>query len=217
MNNIMRRQKPQKRKWRTKTFTGRNYRPYVTAIGQLTLVWNDFHEDLALLFIELLSNGCAYPATDIWSSSIYDRPKRAMLRAVIATDWNDFDSKYPKLVPDLTWLLNEADKLEDSRNDIVHSPLVFFGNDNVFAQQTGQVGRTVPSIAFGNRRALKLAKKDLLTEFRWCRDASIVLRDFAGEIYEAVAACAAWPERPSLPNRGQKKTRQARPPQAHSK
>jgi hypothetical protein len=78
-----------KRRRHPEKFTGRHYRPITTAIGQLALAWNDFHEDLALLFVELLSRGRAFPATDIWSSAIYDRPKRAMLRAVIATDWGD--------------------------------------------------------------------------------------------------------------------------------
>jgi hypothetical protein len=103
------------------------------------------------------------------------------------------------------WLLDEADKLEDARNDSIHSPLASFAADNIWAQHQGIVGRIVPSVAFGNRRAIKLARKDLLTEFRWCRDASLTLRDFAGEIYEAVAARTAWPDRPSLPNRGRKK------------
>lgn len=207
----------QKRRRRTETFTGRNYQPYALAIGQLTMAWNDLHEDLALLFIELLANGRAYPAADIWNSSPNDRPKRAMLKAVIATDWDDFGSRFPKLASDLTWLLREADKLEDLRNDAVHSPLIYYGHDNAFAVYSGKAGRVLPSVVFGNRRALKLEKKDLLSEFRWCRDAAVILRDFAGSMYSAVAARKPWPQRPSLPNRGQKKRRRAAPRPAHPK
>ena len=139
-----------------------------------------------------------------------------MLRAVIKTPQEKFD-RCPKLADDVTWLLDEADKLEDARNDAIHSPLASFAADNIWAQHQGIAGRIVPSVAFGNRRAMKLARKDLLTEFRWCRDASLVLRDFAGEIYQAVAARAAWPDKPSLPNRGQKKRRQNQPPPARAK
>ena len=48
----MSRQRSQRRRRRTETFAGRNYEPYALAIGQLTLAWNDLHEDLALLFCE---------------------------------------------------------------------------------------------------------------------------------------------------------------------
>lgn len=180
------------------------------------LAWNDLHEDLALLFIELLANGKAYPATDIWNSAGFDRPKRAMLRVVMKTQHERF-ARCPKLADDVMWLLDEADKLEDARNDSIHSPLASFAADNIWAQHQGIAGRIVPSVAFGNRRAIKLARKDLFTEFRWCRDASLTLRDFAGEIYEAVAARTAWPDRPSLPNRGQKKRRQDQPPPVRAK
>jgi hypothetical protein len=69
-----------KKAYRRETFAGRRYKPYALAIGQLTLAWNGLHEDLALLFIELLAKGRAYPATDLWNSAAFDRPKRAMLR-----------------------------------------------------------------------------------------------------------------------------------------
>jgi hypothetical protein len=201
----------QRKTYSPEKFTGRNYRPYVIALGQLALAWNDLHEDIALLFIELLANGRAYPATDIWNSANFDRPRRAMLKAVIGTQDDRF-KRCPKLAEDVTWLLDEADKLEDARNDAIHSPLTTFTPDNF-----GSIDHIAPSLAFDNRRAMKLARKDLLTEFRWCRDASLVLRDFAEQIYEAVAARTAWPDRPSLPNRGQKKRRQNQPPPIRAK
>lgn len=196
--------------WKTEKFTGRHYRPYVAAIGQLALAWNAFHEDLALLFIELLANGRAYPATDIWNSANYDRPKREMLRAVVKTNWSSH-SQYSKLAADVEWLLNVADSLEDARNDAVHSPLIFYGRESQLAVIAGYADRVMPSIAHGNKRAMKLGKKDLLSEFRWCRDCAVVLGDFAAALYLAVASRTPWPDRPSLPNRGQKKRRPAGP------
>lgn len=132
-----------------------------------------------------------------------------MLKALIKSP-NKRLSTYPRLVEDLSWLLQEADKLEDKRNDAIHSPLVFLDFDG----DPTLKGYVIPFDAFGNPRALKLAQKDLLAEFRWCRDASIVLRHFATDLYDAVAARDAWPDRPSLPNRGQKRTRQGQRPPA---
>jgi hypothetical protein len=186
--------------YRPETFAGPKYKPYALAIGQLALAWNALHEDLALLFIELLANGRAYPATDLWNSAAFDRPKRAMLRSLVKTGHSKHD-EFLKLGPDLNWLLDQVDRVEDVRNDAIHSALVFYRDDDRSPQSTGLAGRVTPSVAFGNPRAAKLAKRDLLTEFRWCRDASVVLSAFAGSLYEAVAARGEWPNRPSLPNR----------------
>ncbi len=173
------------------------------------------HESLALLFIELLASGRAYPATDIWNAAAFDRPKRQLIRSLLRT----VESKYParpRMKGDLEWFLVEIDKVEDARNDAVHAPLTFepkpraqysSATDDVMFAKT----KIVPSMAFDNRRAAKLLNKELLTEFRWCRDMSIVLSRYAGEIYDAVAAnpreSDVWPARPALPNRGRARKR----------
>jgi hypothetical protein len=69
---------PEKR--RRHAVTSQVYKPYVMAIGQLALAWNELHESLALLFIELLASGRAYPATDIWNAATFDRPKRQLIK-----------------------------------------------------------------------------------------------------------------------------------------
>ena len=104
----------------------------------------------------------------------------------------------------------EVDKLEDARNTAIHSPLLAKSDSNVLILGLSIPIRSVaPNLGLKNFRATKLAQKDLLTEFRWCRDAALLLRDYAlsldfatfpGEDYP-------WPDRPSLPNRGQKRTR----------
>jgi hypothetical protein len=207
---------PEKR--RRHAVTSQVYKPYVIAIGQLALAWNELHESLALLFIELLANGRAYPATDIWNAATFDRPKRQLIKSLLRTANLKYPAK-PLLKTDLEWLLAQTDKVEDARNDAVHAPLTFTsegaalsiltsgGNKKVPVTIT--VNRVVPSTAFDNRRAMKLLNKDLLTEFRWCRDMSLSLTEYVGEVYEAIAAnppgSDAWPTRPALPSRGIKK------------
>ncbi len=198
-----------KRKHRWPAVTSPIYKPYVIAIGQLAVAWNALHESLALLFIELLANGRAYPATDIWNAAAFDRPKRQLIRALLRT----IDSKYParlRMKVDLEWFLTEIDKVEDARNDAIHAPLTFTPKSGALHSLPidGTAGKpsVVPSTAFDNRRAIKLLNKDLLTEFRWCRDMSVALSKYAGELYDAIAAtpCGSdsWPARPALPNRG---------------
>ena len=181
------------------------YRPYVIAIGQLALAWNDLHESLALLFIELLAQGRGYPATDIWNAVNFDRPKRLLLKAVLRTAEHNHPTKRPRMAQDITWLLGQIDKVEDSRNDAIHSPLTFYDSANEL-----EIGKVRPSVSFENRRALRLVDKDLLSEFRWCRDMSLTLRNFTDDIWISLAARDAWPGRPALPNRGQRKTPRSR-------
>lgn len=201
---------------RTEQFTGIEYKPYALAIGQLSLAWNDLHEALALLFIELLANGLVYPAQDIWNAQNFDRPKRTLIRAVIKTNRYKLPN-FTDLQEKVTWLLDEADKLEDARNDAIHSPLVSSKGENLSAIQPASAHRVLPLTAFGNRRALKLGQKELLSEFRWCRQAAITLRDFAHELYDAAASHRPCREIPSLPNRGQRKTPRGRPRPALAK
>ena len=90
----------EKRRW--PAITGPVYKPYVIAIGQLTLAWNELHESLALLFIELLANGRAYPATDIWNAAAFDRPKRLLLKSLLRTVDRRYPAK-PRMKGDLEW------------------------------------------------------------------------------------------------------------------
>jgi hypothetical protein len=200
-------------------YTERALKPYVSAIGQLSLAWNDLHEQLAAIFHVLLDRGVRRLDergieldTDerpikLWNSAKFDRPKRELLRAAIETVTDEERESFPKLLDDLTWLLKRADALEDARNDAVHSPLMYIGSARLMREAFGSM--IMPNLLYGNPRGTKLAKKDLLNEFRWCRDSALALRDFANLISGSLAlgtVALPWPDRPSLPNRGEKKT-----------
>jgi len=118
---------------------------------------------------------------------------------------------YPRLKEDVLWLLKETDKLEDTRNTAIHSPLLTESNNDILS--LGDIltyhdilrrHYVAPNIRLKNSRAMKLAQKDLLAEFRWCRDAALLLRDFALSLDAATMPDEIpWPDRHSLPNRGQ--------------
>jgi hypothetical protein len=105
-----------------------------------------------------------------------------------------------ELYKHVRWLLSEANKLSEARDDAIHSPLV----------SSGVRKPNVESGAFhGHPRAAQLAKKDLLSEFRWCRDAAITLTDFSYNLAGFMMGDQpTLPDIPLLPNRGQKNTPQ---------
>jgi hypothetical protein len=118
--------KPSIRKRVGKRYTAPEFRPYVTALGQLSLAWNDLQECFGALFWTLMSppplTAFAHrEALFVWYSIKSDRSQREMLKAAannLTIDW-----RQPALVDEINWTINKADRLEDWRNDAVHSPL----------------------------------------------------------------------------------------------
>ena len=222
--------------WTGTRFTEALYAPHAAAIGQFVLTWNDLHEALASLFTAILSHDArlAIPAHEknrgmyafremerlagIWSSSLYDRPKRSMLEALLSPLVVDDFIAFPDFLEDIKWILSETDKIEDIRNNAVHAPLKMDLRPGVTVDHFlhGKAFVVAPNVQMKNRRALRLLQKHpdqitLLKEVRWARDASALLRDFTQHIVWALTDDEhPWPRRPSLPNGGQKKTRRNR-------
>jgi hypothetical protein len=195
------------RKRRSKRYSGREFRPYVMALGQLALAWNEMQEMLAVLFWTAMGMGPGAPTLAVWHAIKSDRSQRTMLRAALGTLSERVHPRSAKLSDDGAWLLNEADKLEDARNDAIHSPLCLLG-DSPLGQIAGLVPTIRPEILLGNPRAARLGERaDLLAELRWCRDRAFILADFAEALdraYMNLSGRYAWPDRPKLSARGQK-------------
>lgn len=167
------------------------FQPYTKALGELSLAWNDFHMVLSSLFwaSTRIPNGMVPNA--MWNSLKSDRAQREMLEALI--DLKVLGHNIPKsLRIEIKWVLKQAVSLEDLRNDALHSPLLVSDDGSVFAWHQ-----------LGNKRAKKLADKDLLKECGWFYDTIIILREYT----EILADNLRWPQkplpgRPQLPNRG---------------
>lgn len=189
-------------------------RPYVAAIGQVALAWNDLHEEFAFLFITVMGGESHRKVLAVWNAIDFDRPKRKMLRAAVPQMAETVLLKRPQAIEDINWLLARTDSLEDARNDCIHSPLLATGQ---LARILAEISKVrllpvVPHMATDNPRAKKLLNKDLLTEFRWCRDQAITLSIYAARINRVLAHDELpWPRRPALPDRGLKKIRRAAP------
>lgn len=176
-------------------FRTASFQPYAQAIGEMALAWNDLHETLKGLFWAALGTPNGIIAYAVWYSSKSDRAQRDMLRALATTQ--AIGGRLAKAIkPEVIWVINRTDSLEDFRNDMIHSPFL-----------ASPAGQMEPIWQSGHRRAKKLAGKDLLKELTWFYDATLILRDYAWEIDQAARhGRDSLPGRPTLPNRGDSKT-----------
>jgi hypothetical protein len=188
--------------------TDKAFRPYAIALGQIALAWNEFHQALALLFCSVMGGGFVNQFLAIWNAIRNDRAQREILKAAALNNTNG--TMPPEMVEGLVklieWINARANEVEDARDDALHSPLLAF---------RGTQNAVFPAAGLGHKRAEKLLKrKDLLAEFRWCRDSAMTLTEFAFAIDNAWARGLSWPDTPTMPNRGE--TNKQRPPhQAH--
>jgi hypothetical protein len=146
-----------------------------------------------MLFCTAMGGGFVNPFLAIWNALKSDRSQREILLAAAKATLVNGGSQ--KLAEEIDWICKRADTLEDSRNDALHSPL--------WGAPRGPGAPIVsPVVGLGHVRANKLLGKNLLTEFRWCRECSTVLRDYATELDFAFCRGRPLPDRPKLPSRG---------------
>jgi hypothetical protein len=219
-------------------FTESHFEAYTKTIGSLLLAWNDLHERLATLFVIALGSEHWQRSLAIWHATRSDYGKRVLLRSVIANSPEpgpqivhpdgSMTGARPKLIEEITWILDAANKLEDWRDDSAHTPLRYSyvadillgGGDILTAPSILDFGQliVVPQTGFSNPRALKIEqnKRDLLVEYRYARDRILILRDYAIAIEFAWSAPPVpWPDRPVLPER--RPNRRSKGPAAHRK
>lgn len=176
-------------------YTHRAFKPYAVALGELALAWNDLHVSLSILFCTLLGGGNIGPFQAIWQNITSDRMQRNVLSA-LASERLDSETpftsgKKDKRYEDIKWLCDEITKIEDFRNDALHTPL--WGLSKLEGPYIA------PVTGLGHIRANKLLGTDLLTEFGLCRDAITNLRNYAMEIDQCLTKGGTWPKRPKLP------------------
>jgi hypothetical protein len=74
----MPKKRKQKLRFRGLRFTEAKFRAHAAAIGQVLLLWNDLHEQLAVIFWTLNSyNDSVIPK---WNAAHLDRKKRDLIR-----------------------------------------------------------------------------------------------------------------------------------------
>jgi len=221
-------------------YTESHFDRHTKSIGSLLLAWNDLHERLSTLFVNAMGGNPAHFARSfaLWHQTRTDYNKRQLLRAavsnipasemqprIVRADGSRSGAR-PKLVEEIIWILDNAKKLEDWRDDSAHTPLRYtyvgdvlsfeallndgsFVSSNELKQQI-----VVTQTGFANPRALRNSKKNILIEARYARERILVLRDYALAIDVAwTNPPLPWPDRPALPDR--KPSRQSKGRAAH--
>lgn len=175
--------------------------PYIKALGELVVEWNDMTDGFGVLFATVLyPNEPISPiALIIWHSTRSDLAQREMLKGAATSKFNHDEAKTQR--DDIRWLMDEATTLSHKRNDAIHAPLTFLRNGK------GKPVDVVPSEFFGNLKAKNLGKKGaLLSEYEWYTANARALKFFARQMVVAIQfPDNSWPDRPQMPTRGQKK------------
>jgi hypothetical protein len=170
-------------------FRTETYKPYAQALGEIALAWNDFHVTLSDLFwaVSKVPNGLMPNA--IWNSLKSDRAQREALKSLV--ELAILGHHLPMATKtEILWVLERADRLEDLRNDALHAPLYGDGG-TVFAWHQ-----------LGNKRAKKLEGKNLLKEFSYFYDTTVVLREYTEKLSANLRSPNdPLPNRPKLPSR----------------
>jgi hypothetical protein len=167
------------------------FAPYTQAAGEVINAWNKLQEQFNRLFVALT----AMPrdmATAIWHSARCDSLQRQMLTAALAaTPDEKWTGRLSAGKDDIRALIRCASDLAEDRNDAIHAP--------VSLAIDGAKLVPIPVYFNGNPRAKRLKGKDILVEFRRCRDTANLLREFAEKVETALSFPSyAWPDKPAL-------------------
>jgi hypothetical protein len=180
-------------------FTGREFRPHATTLGQLIFAWNDLHEQLTAIYWTLA--GYSDDAITEWNKPKVETHKRDLIRQWVNALPRAHSNLAFDMWNDVIWLVDTVDTLTDFRNDAAHAP-VTIEPDSFLARRDNFTAGVISNSAWRNRRALNLIRKDLLAEFRWQLNVAIKLRDYAINVERALSdEHTPWPKRPAWPAR----------------
>jgi hypothetical protein len=183
---------------------------YTSAVGRVAYAWNRLQEGMAELFVRVVGGQNADTAEAmlrrslteaVWHSSFNDRLQRQMLEAaVMASRPDPVWRRLPRgASDDLVWLIRRANHLGDRRDEVVHAPVALTAKIDGISMEADYLS--------AHRRARSLVHKDPLVEFDWLERSVLALTRFAEAAYAAMRSeRAAWPQRPSAPERRQRKT-----------
>ena len=191
-----------------------DYRKYATAAGQASLQWNLLHEAMGHIFLTVMGGGYIGQFAAVWGSLPSDRAKRSALIAALEARQRstvDPSPRQAEKVRAIKHLCGQAEALEIQRNNAVHVPLA-----NVHHETSGAYETVLPDTLLRNPRALALEGKNILKEFRHCRDYARILGQFAMDLDNAMSRGRPLPDRPKPPRRGEKKSGKRSRQQSHA-
>jgi hypothetical protein len=190
--------------------------------------WANLHEFLASILAKTLECNKAI-AFGMWHSIKSDLAQREMLAAALKTKIrllaNEGEKakrlgkpeistqKYDeaKLFSEYLWAVNEITSFSHKRNDLIHSPIVFFhgGLDATTATEF----EAIVSDMHGNPRAAKYKDKELFQICGWANAFLQAAKKFIALLGHTRPAGAPLPGRPQWPSVSKFPTRRQQPHQ----
>lgn len=182
-------------------------------LGKLIRAWSNLHELLASVFAKVLlcDSSVAYAAWHSMKSDLSQRDAlvaalKARIRLLedgrdraIATGSPEIAAKKnteAKLLAEYHWVVNEITKFSHKRNDLIHSPIVFFHGG--LDASTATEFEAIVSDMHGNPRAVRVNKDHEI--FQLCGWTNAFLR----EATKFIALLGHFrPEHAPLPSRPQ--------------
>lgn len=171
----------------------KQYLEYTTAVGKVAHAWNTFQERLGQLLTAILPETDFTVLLSIWYSAPNDRAQRRMLRAAIDAGAFETATKarsLPKTAKgDVIWMLDEADKLGQRRDQAVHAPAAIEISPSVNGPQM------TAAFFHGNPLAKQLQGKNIMYEFDLSVWRAETLTVYAMWIELSLRYARPWPER----------------------
>jgi hypothetical protein len=133
------------------------YEPFMMALGELAFQWNALQDEMCSLFCVLLQSKNPDIGEAIWHTVKSDRGQREMLMNLLpVARINGLKISLP-FQKDIKDVLNSIMKLENDRNDAIHSPMAIWIEAEGFAIK--------PNTLSNNPRARNLEGKNLMQTF----------------------------------------------------
>ena len=174
---------------RRRDYTDSQFDTFARDLGRVTLAWNSLHLALFGVFSAVSGYGNRLVPGTIWHALKADRAQRDILKDF--TQSNALGISIPaELRREIKWLVDSVNKIEDARNDFIHTPFAM-DNGEVFALHLGQ-----------HKRGQKLDRRNIAADARWLFRTASTLTSYAEQIEEVIRnPQLPLSERPALPNR----------------
>jgi len=166
-------------------------------LGTLVQTWSLLHEKLADIFYT--ATGCPiHVSNSMWQSVKSDLAQRELLLAALKAQidllslWEDDEEKLAraKAFGEYYWAVTEITKFSHTRNDLIHSPIIFFryANESEYEVKISDQN--------GNPRAAKLKEKDIYQLCRWAIAFCDDVQKFIGSVIPHQKRHGVLPPRP---------------------
>lgn len=170
-------------------YTAEKFDPFARSLGRVTLAWNSLHTELFGIFWAASGYANGLIPGAIWNALKVDRAQRDILKDLTTSKAHGI-SLSKKVRGKINWILDNANELENIRNDLIHTTFAI-DRGAPFALHLGQ-----------HKRGLSFEGRNPQAEADWIFERTMLLSIYAQELSEVIRRRdETLPKQPSLPTR----------------